>query len=60
MVILILKWKLHMSHEMRKMLKNGLQEVIEDMIPGFYSCLFLVEKVTCSWRAVISLSSVNM
>ena len=34
-------------------------EIILDLYPGSYSCLFLVEKVTGVWRPVIDLSHLN-
>ena len=40
------------------MSKNAL-EIVLDLGPGFYSRLFLVEKVTGGWRPVIDLSRLN-
>ena len=34
-------------------------EIVLDPGPGFYSCLFLVEKVTGGWRPVIDLTHLN-
>ena len=41
------------------MLLKGAVEIVEQPGPGFYSRLFVVEKVTGGWRLVISLSSQN-
>ena len=41
------------------MLLKGAVEIIQQPGPGFYSCLFLVEKVKGGWRPVIDLSSLN-
>ena len=41
------------------MLAKGALEIARDPGPGFYSRLFLVEKVTCGWRPVIDLSHLN-
>ena len=38
------------------MLAKGALEIARDPGPGFYSCLFLVEKASGGWRPVISLS----
>ena len=41
------------------MLNKGTLEVLEDWSPGFYGCLFLVEKVSGGWIPVIDLSPLN-
>ena len=41
------------------MLLKGAVEIVEQPGPGFYSGLFIVEKVTGGWRSVIDLSSLN-
>ena len=41
------------------MLSNYALEIVLDPGPGFYSRLFLVEKVTGGWRHVINLSHLN-
>ena len=41
------------------MLSKDALEIVLDMGPGFYSRLFLVEKVTEGWRPVIDLSHLN-
>ena len=41
------------------MLAKGALEIVPDPGPGFYSCLFLVEKATGGWRPVIDLSTLN-
>ena len=41
------------------MLAKGALEIVLDPGPGFYSRLFLVEKVTGGWRPVIDLSPLN-
>ena len=38
---------------------KGVLEIIPDPDPGFYSCLFLVEKSSGGWRPVIDLSPLN-
>ena len=47
---------------MAKILEKGMVEIIQDRVPGFYSRLFLVEKVSGSWRPVLGLlpSNTNM
>ena len=41
------------------MLSKDALEIVLDLGPGFYSPLFLVEKVTRGWRSVIDLSHLN-
>ena len=41
------------------MMTKGVLEVVSDPDPGFYSCLFLVEKASGGWRPVIDLSPLN-
>ena len=41
------------------MVMKGALEIVPDPDPGFYSCLFLVEKVSGGWRPVIDLSPLN-
>ena len=41
------------------MLAKDALEIVLDPGPGFYSRLFLVEKVTGGWRPVIDLSHLN-
>ena len=41
------------------MLAKGALEIARDPGPGFYSCLFLVEKATGGWRPVIDLFHLN-
>ena len=41
------------------MLAKGALEIARDPGPGFYSCLFLVEKASGGWRPVIDLSHLN-
>ena len=41
------------------MLSKDALEIVLDPGPGFYSCLFLVEKVMGGWRPVIDLSHLN-
>ena len=41
------------------MLSKDALEIVFDPGPGFYSRLFLVEKVTGGWRPVIDLSHLN-
>ena len=50
---------LALAQEVSKMLQKGALEVVEDPGLGFYSRLFLVEKVTGGWRPVIDLSPLN-
>ena len=45
--------------EVEGMLAKGALEIARDPGPGFYSRLFLVEKVSGCWRPVISLSHLN-
>ena len=47
---------LALQEEVNKMFLEG---AVEQLGPGFYSCLFLVEKVMGGWRPVIDLSSLN-
>ena len=42
-----------------KMLQKGVLEPVDHPSPSFYSCLFIVEKVTEGWRPVIDLSALN-
>ena len=48
-----------LRQEVEAMLAKGALEIALDPGPGFYSCLFLVEKVSGGWRPVISLSHLN-
>ena len=41
------------------MLLKGDVEIVQQLGPGFYSCLFQVQKVTGGWRSVIDLLSLN-
>ena len=50
---------LALHQEIEKMLAKGVLEIVPDPGPGFYSRLFLVEKVTGGWRPVIDLSTLN-
>ena len=45
--------------EVSKMLQKGALEPVDQPGPGFYSWLFLVEKVTGAWRPVIDLSTLS-
>ena len=48
-----------LRQEIEGMLAKGALEIARDLGPGFYSRLFLVEKASGSWRAVIDLSHLN-
>ena len=50
---------LALCQEAEKMLSKDALEIVLDLGPGFYSHLFLVEKVTWGWRPVIDLSHLN-
>ena len=50
---------LALLQEIEKMLAKGALEIVLDPGPGFYSRLFLVEKMTGGWRPVIDLSPRN-
>ena len=50
---------LALLQEIEKVLAKGALEIVLDPGPGFYSCLFLVEKATGGWRPVIDLSPLN-
>ena len=50
---------LALRQEIEKMLSKDAPEIVLDLGPGFYSRLFLVEKVTGSWRPVIDLSHLS-
>ena len=50
---------LALRQEVEKMLSKDALEIVLDPGPGFYSHLFLVEKVTGGWRPVIDLSHLN-
>ena len=50
---------LALQEEVSKMLMKGAVEMVPQPGPGFYSCLFLMLKVTGGWRPVIDLSSLN-
>ena len=39
--------------------QKGTLEIVDQPGPGFYSCLFLMEKVTGGWRPVIDLSALS-
>ena len=45
--------------EVDKMLEKGTLELVDHPDPGFYSRLFLVQKVTGGWHPVIDLLSLN-
>ena len=47
------------AQEVEGMLAKGALEIAQDLGPGFYSRLFLVEKASGGWRPVISLSHLN-
>ena len=47
------------GQEIKKMLAKDALEIVLDPGPGFYSRLFLVEKVTGGWRPMIDLSHLN-
>ena len=51
---------LSLHQEVEKMLSKDALEIVLDPGPGFYSCLFLVEKVMWGWLPVIDLSHLNM
>ena len=48
-----------LRQEVEGMLAKGALEIARDPGPGFYSRLFLAEKVTGGWRPVIDLSHLN-
>ena len=48
-----------LRQEIEGMLAKGTLEIARDPGPGFYSRLFLVEKVSGGWRPVIDLSHLN-
>ena len=48
-----------LGQEVEAMLAKGALEIARDPGPGFYSCLFLVEKAYGGWRPVIDLSHLN-
>ena len=48
-----------LRQEIEGMLAKGALEIARDPGPGFYSRLFLVEKVSGGWRPVIDLSHLN-
>ena len=48
-----------LAQEVKKMLSKDALEIVLDLGPGFYSRLFLVEKVMGGWRPVIDLSHLN-
>ena len=50
---------LALRQEVESMVAKGALEIVADPGPGFYSRLFLVEKVTGGWRPVIDLSPLN-
>ena len=52
-------WSLALRQEVEKMLSKDALEIVLDPGPGFYSRLFLMEKVTGSWCPVIDLSHLN-
>ena len=45
-----------LGQEIGKMLAKDALEIILDLGPSFYSCLFMVEKATGGWRPMIDLS----
>ena len=49
-----------LQEKVSKMLQKGVMEPVDQLSPGFYSRLFLVEKVTDGgWRPVVDLSTLN-
>ena len=50
---------LALRQEVEKMLSKDALEIVLNLGPGFYSHLFLVEKVSGGWRPVIDLSHLN-
>ena len=48
-----------LQEEVSKMLLKGALETVDQPGPGFYSQLFLVEKVTGGWQPDIDLSALN-
>ena len=50
---------LALQEEVDKMLQKGAVELVDQPGLGYYSRLFLVEKVTEGWRSVIDLSALN-
>ena len=47
-----------LTQELQTLLRKGAVEPAPQS-PGFYSCLFLVQKVSGSWRPIIDLSTLN-
>lgn len=41
------------------MLSKGAMEIVRDKLPGFYSHLFLVDKVSGGWRPLLDQSALN-
>ena len=52
-------WVIALQEEVFKMLQKGAVEPVDQPCPGFYSRLFLIEKVTGGWRPVINLSKLD-
>ena len=48
-----------LRQEVEAMLAKRALEIARDPGPGFYSCLFIVEKASGGWRPVIDLSHLN-
>ena len=51
---------LALAQEIQAMMEKDALEVVDRPSPGFYSRLFLVEKVTGGWRPVIDLSPLHL
>ena len=52
-------WAQALRQEVEGMLAKGALEIAQDLGPGFYSCLFLVEKASGGLHPVINLSHLN-
>ena len=48
-----------LQDEVDKMPGKGFVELLKHPVPGYYSCLFLVQKVTRGWRLLIGLSALS-
>ena len=44
--------------EVEKILEKGVLEIVNHLGPGYYDCLFLVQKVT-GWRAIVDISALS-
>ena len=51
---------LALQEEISTMLQKGTLELVDQPGLGFYSCFFLVQKLTGGWRPVINLSTLNV